>query len=229
MKNKLLLVFAWIATLHGEIRETARIGVILDEVQNCLPEETLVICDIDNTLLKASQYLGSIEWSDHVKALLEADGMSKKEAARIENILWRNVQPHISVELVDPETTHIIKRLMEKGVFVLGLTARTPEEADYSLEQLHSLDIDLEGPFVRDVQLFRLESNALYKNGVLFSTPLNKKSEVLLAFLKKNKLFPKRVVFIDDKFCHVQDVIHALEKRDISCLGLWFNPPQSAR
>jgi hypothetical protein len=222
MKKTLFAALIWIAILQGEIREMAHFNIPLEETSN--PEETLVLCDIDNTLIRASQYLGSVQWSEDLKTKLERGGMSEKEVKQLESVLWQSVQPHVSVELVDLETPGVIKSLQNKNVRVLGLTARSPEEADYSARQLSSLDIDLQSPFFKDNQSLSLETAALYKNGILFSTPLNKKSEVLLAFLEKNRLLFKRIIFIDDKLHHVQDVVDAAERRGISCLGIWLNP-----
>jgi predicted phosphatase len=213
---------ALITALPGDIRETPHFSSVLEHAEKGVPEETLVICDIDNTLLKAAQYLGSVAWSEEVLVGLKARGIPDKEAAKIESLVWQNVQPHVEVALVDPKAAQILHKLQEKKIGVVCLTVRTPEEADYSLKQLRSLDIDLQGFFLKDIQYLPLEAQAMYREGVLFSTPFNKKSQVLLAFLEKNQLRPKCIIFIDDKLSHVQDIVLAVEQRGISCVGLWF-------
>ena len=218
MINYLFLFFILISVIYGNVRETDSFKTVLEE---SIPTKTLVICDIDNTLLKPAQHLGSWMWWETLLEHWEASGLSRQEAHHLGHILWQNLNPFIPVELVDPQIATMIGSLQENQIKVICLTARHPNESDYSLNQLHALGIHLEDEFS---QVLPLEPAALYKNGILFATPQNKKSNVLISFLENNNLSPSHAIFIDDRLDHVEDVIGALKERDIPCLGLWFSP-----
>lgn len=187
--------------LFAEIREIAR----LNEILPLLESRTLVVFDIDNTLLEASQQLGSVAWADYMVADFERKGISHREAMEIESVLWTAIQPHIAVRPVDPETVQVLNQIHKQKSSILCLTSRTPQELDHTLSQLNSIGI------------------AFTSENILFCTPHRLKSEALLAFLHQCKLHPDGVIFIDDKYSHVCDVHRGLEEKGIFCMGLRFN------
>ncbi len=188
-------------------------------------EETFVVFDVDDTLLRSTQQLGSVAWFDYIKANFERKGVSKKEAQEIVSILWVTVQPYMKVEAVDPNTQKVIQEIQSKKFPVISLTARKPEEAYYTRKQLQSIGIDLSlnGLITESRQEFSLQHTAIYDRGILFANHGNKKSDVLLSFLQKNTLKPKRILFVDDFPGHVEDVKEALKAVNIECIGLRFS------
>lgn len=216
--------------LLSEIIETGDFADILLHIHRATPETTLVVCDIDDTLLKGAQHLGSGAWGDYITAQLESKGVPQKLAKEVESVFWRTVQPHIKVEHVDPKAPHVIREIQKQKVTVLGLTARCPHEAAYTLDQLESLDFNLSNEIYRDgVHLNsevliaeEWEGKASYEKGVLFSSLFNKKSEVLFAFLEKHDIYPNRIIFVDDRLTHVKDLAEACEKRNITYIGIRF-------
>jgi len=187
-------------------------------------EDVIVVFDIDNTLLKSIHQLGSVAWGDSIAADLESKGISKREAQEVVSIFWRTVQPNVKVQAVDPETPHIIRSIQKEKISVICLTARKPEELNNTLNQLQSIGVDLSEafPFLHPSQTLASISDALYCKGILFATPFNKKSHVFISFLKENNLKPKKVIFIDDKISHVEDVHNALLNEGIECVGIRF-------
>ncbi|NGX31972.1 MAG: hypothetical protein K1060chlam4_00010 [Candidatus Anoxychlamydiales bacterium] len=193
-------------------------------IDPCHRAETLVVFDIDNTLLEAVEHLGSIAWGDFVARDLESKGISKEETQEAVSVLWRAVQPYIKIKAVDNETSKVIHDIQAQKVGVMCLTARMPQELSCTLKQLYSIGVNINAtsPVVESKELVTLNRKAYYSDGILFATPLNKKSEVFIAFLKKNKLFYKRVVFVDDKLNHVQDLKEALDREGIDCVAIRF-------
>lgn len=186
--------------------------------------ETLIVFDIDNTLLEANGHLGSVAWGDYVASDLESKGISKEEAQEVVSVLWRAVQPHISVKPVDREAAAVIRDIQGCKVKMMCLTARTPQEVTHTLKQLDSIGIDMKvmAPVKEDTEINTLNRLAYYTHGILFATPLNKKSEVFTAFVKRHKLPFKKVVFVDDKLHHVQDMKEALSQEGIECIPIHF-------
>lgn len=190
-----------------------------------LTKETLVVFDIDNTLLEADSHLGSVAWGDFVAKDLESKGISKEEAQEVVSVFWRAVQPYIKVRAVDNEASQVIRDIQDQKIEVMCLTARMPQELSCTLTQLDSIEVNIQAmaPVVEFTEITTLNRTACYRHGILFATPLNKKSEVLIAFAKKNNLFHQRVIFVDDKLHHVQDVNDALVQEGIECVAMRFS------
>lgn len=215
-------IFPVLLTAH--IIEITRLEEILQHIQPDEEKTTLVVFDIDNTLLKATQQLGSVAWGDDIAKNLENKRISKREAQEVVSVLWRTVQPHIKVQAVDPHTQSIIRKIQSQNIPIMCLTARKPQEAEYTRSQLQSIGIDLSSTRLTPAfeQFFHLTSDTLYDEGILFATPLNKKSQVFISFLEKTKINLKRVIFVDDKMEHVKDVKEALNHLKIECIGIRF-------
>lgn len=208
--------------LSAEILEIEHLRDVKPHINS---KETLVVFDIDNTLLEADSHLGSVAWGDFVARDLESKGISKEEAQEVVSVLWRAVQPYIKVKAVDNEISQIIRDIQAKRVGVMCLTARMPQELSCTLKQLDSIEVNIQAtaPVVEFTEITTLNRTAFYSHGILFATPLNKKSEVLIAFAKKNKLPYKRVIFVDDKLHHLEDVKEALVQEGIDCVAIRFS------
>lgn len=202
--------------LTGKIIETDLFG----EVINHLSPNTMIFCDLDNTLIEASQQFGSVQWGDIYRRQLIESGESPEKAEEIVNNLWLQMLSIITMRLVDAEAPGIIQKIQQNGHVVLGLTARYPEEAQYTHPQLDQVGIYFDNRF-SDREFF-FHAPVLYENGILFCGT-NKKSEVLIAFLKQLNLFPQKIIFIDDKLSHVQDLEHALAPLNIDYVGIRFS------
>lgn len=210
--------------LAAEIFETSSFSSLLTHLETGSSEKVLVICDIDNTLLRSSHALGSVAWADFLIDSLQQKGISTLEAQMIENILWRAVQPHIKVECIDQDTPKILKTIQERNIPMIALTARAPEEQHYTFDQLTSVGIDfspihqtaLVSPLNRDSE------RILFERGVMFCTPFKRKSDVLFAFLENFWDLPRKIIFVDDKWGHVEDLERECRLRGIDYTGIRF-------
>lgn len=214
--NIFLVLFLFPKILFGEIIETSNFEDVLQKID----QKVCVIFDLDNTLMMADQQLGCVAWGEHVISQLEGKGILRKKAEIIENILWKAIQPHIKVRVVDKKIPGIIDDLKKQKMMILGLTARSPDEAACTINQLSSIGISFEKQF--EEETFFLENETLYKDGILFGTSFNKKSEVLFAFLNKHALTPCSILFVDDKLSHLKDMEKACQSREIVYTGIRF-------
>jgi FMN phosphatase YigB (HAD superfamily) len=206
-------IFCFLITLPtllcGKIIETDSIMSILEYVQ----KETLVIADLDNTLIESETQLGSSQWGDYLGTLYTEPGKSFEEIDLLIAKMACKVQPVIKIRCVDPQTLEMINQLHEQRVDFMGLTARRPCEIHYTHKQLTSLKINLSN-IINEGFLGCISDSAkgiIYHQGVVFCTPMHKKSYALALFLEKSKLYPKRIVFIDDKLSHVKDICQLAE------------------
>ena len=210
--------------LMGNIVETSHFEDILTYADR-LSQKTIVVCDLDNTLIIPCEPLGSVAWAEYVQKKLQSRGVSKRDSEIVEHILWKAIQPHIEVQTVDPKTAEVIQELKNRGILVLGLTARSPEDAAFTFKQLQSVDLDFsqQHHLPQNPLHLSLEPCALYEKGVLFATTSNKKSEVLVKFLESHQIDIEHIIFVDDKRHHVEDVENACRKHGLGCVGVRFS------
>ena len=206
----------------GEIIETDSMITLLDYIQ----KDTFVIADIDNTLIESECQLGSSQWGDNLGDFYTELNRSFEEVDHLVADTWCKVQPLIKVRCVDPQTAFVIQSLHENGIMFMGLTARRPSETHFTLKQLASTQITLSANLMEDGFL---ESNLdtrkgiLFHQGIIFCTPMNKKSGALKLFFTKTGHRPKRIIFIDDKLSHVRDVGQFIESLGIDYVGIRFS------
>lgn len=57
---------------------------------------------------------------------------------------------------------------------------------------------------------------------VIQYSAFHSKGDILVVFLHKLNLEPKKVIFVDDEFEHVQAVVTSLDKQGIPCIGIHY-------
>lgn len=195
----------------------------LSSVFTHLEENTLYVFDLDNTLIEAAQHLGSDQWVVHQLNHLTKQGISLDDALNQVLPRWVEVQHRTMMQLVDPMIPDLLHQLHEKQVPVIALTQRFPEIAERTLQQLMPLQIDLsktahfEGSMVFE-ELGRTE----YREGIIFLGRGIDKGTALLAYLQKLHAMPSRIVVIDDKLKHLQNIAHSIEPLGIDFVGIRF-------
>lgn len=170
--------------------------------------EDLVVLDIDSTILETAQTLGSDAWFYITRDKLLADGMSKEEATKKVFQQWQKIQRVTSVKPVEASTPALIKKLQDGGIKVVALTARF-QLADITPNQLDSIGVDLGRNTIssKDFDVNSKGGQAKYRNGVIYCGGLKADKGVILNdVLKKVKLNPKRIVFVDDKKNNAESV-----------------------
>lgn len=194
------------------------------DIDKYVDKETWVICDLDNTLMETTRQLGSTQWADYLTKQLIDSGKSHQETLEIESSIWQKVQPHIAVRPVDPSAPDTIQKWQHNKIVVLGLTARDPNEIQYTHDQLHSIKIDLNKGFLKQNRITLLmKKSAIYDKGIIFCSVHNSKGVTLKHFLYKIGYQPKRIVFIDDKWSHVKDLEKAFHGTNIEYIGVRFS------
>ncbi len=195
---------------------------ILD-VNKHYTHETLVIYDLDNTLIQLKQILGSDEWFYYrYNQLTEKYGDRKKALTKAIGE-WIAAQTLSEVEIVEEGTALMIRKQQEDKITLMGLTTRDCSMATCTISQLDRLDIDLSktSPHIDPIFFLNSERGILYQNGVLFTSGTNK-GQCFREFLKRANFSPKRVVFINDKYANIKEVADACYEDGIEFLGLRY-------
>lgn len=222
MKNKfyfLLFSFTTIWTaLSGKIVETKYFNEILDYIE----PETLVLLDIDDTLLIPTQTLGTDVWFNHRLKVHGANEDTYTQALDKALAEWEAVRHLTKVALVEEGTDKIVESIQRKNIVVMGLTTQGLALATRTINQLRSLNIDLSktSPSKED-HYFINKNGVLYRQGILFTSG-SPKGPALTKLLDIIDYHPKQIVFINDKTTHLQDVEEGVETRNIEFIGLRY-------
>lgn len=195
----------------------------LSDLLPYLDSNTLIVFDIDNTIIEPAQSLGSDQWAWNRLKDLKTKGLPEPEAVRQVSSEWQQIHTITKVKTLEENTPKLIKYLQVHHYPMMALTTRRPAYAQVTLRELHDVNIDFKTTSMNTHNhKFPTEKNIIYKEGILFITIEYRKGTVLKEFLQNNEYFPKKIIFVDDKLAHVKDVADACEQLDIDFVGIRY-------
>lgn len=202
----------------GKIVECEHFKEIYDHIDH----ETVIVLDIDDTLLVPSQMLGCDEWFMSRLAHHKASLPSKQalEAALAE---WEGLRHLTHMILVEPNTSKIIADLQSQNYCVMGLTTQGLALATRTSLQLqeHGINLSLTAPTQEDHYFSINHHGVLFRNGILFTSGQSKAGS-FEALCQASKLAPKKIVFINDKETHLKDLEEYALKHGAAFTGLRY-------
>lgn len=207
--KKLALLALLVVTnqANAEMRETNS----MEEALSLAGSTTLVVLDLDNTVMETNQMLGSDPFFGLLVSAANAQGILGEEA--IHWALVRNgmVQPESGVRPVEEKTPGLIRGLQERNVRIMGLTSRPGAWAEKTIRQVESLGISLAitAPLLESTSL----PSGLIREGIFFLRPGKSKGPALVELLGALPEAPGAIVFVDDKLSHTTSVeasLHSL-------------------
>lgn len=194
----------------------------MSEATPYLEKGALVIVDIDNTLLEPVQELGNDQWLRFRVKHYQNRGLDY--AASFERALpeWVAIQNITKVKAVESTTPNLLGKWQQSGHQIMALSTRGLGMATRTIEQLHSLgmDITVTSP-TKDEKFFMNEQGVLYRKGILFTAGSNK-GKALFKFLQMIEYKPKSIVFINDKQSNIQEVEYQCNEAGIPFTGLRY-------
>jgi FMN phosphatase YigB (HAD superfamily) len=219
-----IIPVVWPSKKNSIIVESNSIADIFSFIK---PDEynhtTCVIFDIDNTLAKPHGQLGSDQWFHWSVKHYEKKGMDRKKAID-EIIMPRLLQfmNHSWLEPVEPNTAAVVKKLQEKGVTVIALTARSLDLTYRTIEQLNHIGITFAGTGLGNCPItYGRGKPALYIDGIIFSGH-HKKGEVAAHWFNQIGYRPKKVIFIDDGMKNILSVENAFTGHNYPFVGIRY-------
>lgn len=220
----LKILFLFISVFLPFINEAKIIETVT--VENIIPlidEDTWVVVDLDNTIFEGKQAFGHTEWFYDKAHALMRNGMTLEEATKECYPEWIEIQKVCPVKAVEPAFIPALTVAQQRGVITMGLTHRQPSLSDSTIRQLSSLDWSFfpTAP-AKDTFVVPSATPTIYTQGVLFTGEYNKKGEIFVRFLSIIGQKPTKVIFIDDKKSHVEDVERALIAQGIECIGIHY-------
>ncbi len=222
MKKHLISLTVFIASLSSlsaKIIETQN----FKEIKNHITKNTLILLDIDDTLLIPTQMLGCDLWfidrlNQHIKA-----GLTKAEALERSLAEWEAIRHLTKMDIVEEGTEGIVQAMQEEEYTIMGLTTQGLALATRTSLQLKEKGIDLSktAPSKKDVCLSVGEHGVLYRSGILFTSGTNK-GRSLFKLLDALQLDPPKIVFINDKETHLKEIERVAEALGVEFIGLRY-------
>ena len=223
MKHHIKILF--LASLLVTIQSQAKIieSNKLSDVNKYVDKNTVVLWDIDETLLRTPQYLGSDPWLKYHIGNLEKKGLCKSNALDYSMYLQLIIYRSLRMKLVDNSAPVIIKNLQAKNIHTMAVTHRAIFVMKKTIKQLKRAGID----FSKD-PLFNknldLSEKYIGKStlGILF-TGDNPKGKILFSFFKKVGYKPTKIIMVDDELKNLQDIEREAKKHGVAFIGIRFS------
>lgn len=217
MKHLPLALALLVSGARAEVREIRSMAEIVPE----LSTSTLVVFDIDNTLVEPIGNIGSDQWYYYLEKAYRRDGLDENAAETKAGETWSRTLGTVKVKPVEALTPALVLDQQKRGLKILALTARGAEDAAATFAQLKAIGVDLAASAVRKEDL-QTEEKGFYSRGVFFVGEGPDKGKTLTAFLKKIGLRPAKVVFADDKPHHAKNVDAALTAAGIPSVSFRY-------
>lgn len=200
--KSILLALCFAFTAQAEVIETNK----YEDVLKYVTPDTLFVTDIDNTVVRPIQTLGSDQWVGATVTRLRKAGLQEEDSLHIAVGLFSLVQQQTKVVAIEPDIPKVLKKISAKGARTMGLTARNLGLQTATAAQLKSIGASLTG--VKGKPNLNIENEKVgYISGVLFAGAHNDKGVILKRFLELNPMpNVKRIVFIDDKAHHTSEI-----------------------
>jgi Protein of unknown function (DUF2608) len=226
MKKIILSSLIITASCNAQIVESNTIQDVFKYIEKTdIPEKTLILFDLDNTLIRAKHIIGTAECHTYmVNKIKQKTGLNTYNATLIWNPFHVAIDQSIDFELLEPESLQTIKTLQKQNYRIMGLTGRQLPLMQKTLEHIDNLGLDL-----RDTALYKKsyyfigeKTHAACKKGIIFADEGNEKGATLIQFLNNHAYKPDKVIFFDDILKHVKSVVQHLTDNGIPSIGIWF-------
>lgn len=206
---RLLLLFAF--ALSAKIIEFDSFKNLASHVK----PDTLLILDIDDTLLITKQMLGCDEWFLHRK---NKHGLEKALAE------WEGIRHLTEMEIVEPGSDIIVRSLQDQKFCIMGLTTQGLALATRTVQQLldQGLDLSITSPCSEEHYFTINGHGVIYRKGILFTSGRHK-GEAFFKLCETMNYKPKKIIFLNDKSTHIAELETSAEKRGIEFLGLRYS------
>lgn len=185
------------------------------EILSYVVPESIVLLDIDNTLLEpqlAHNSIGSDQWFTHLIKI-------NSNFEHILNLYCSTIlsTPMQAVENTIPE----VLKSIEKQATLLGFTMRSIVLAPCTVEQLISNNIIFPKQLPDKGLMIGATFPVMVYHDIIFSQG-KKNGETLFTVLDAYGITARCIVMIDDKRQYLESIERECEKRDIKFIGLRY-------
>ena len=173
-------------------------------------EKTLLVCDIDDTIICPKTWIGSTPWFDWQCDLLEKDKKSPyliaKTFRKLILALYK-IYENIEMRLCEPE---IASENILSQCDTIFLTARDSMTNDITQKQLNSFVNWKKPKNMKDISIGDMK----FTNGIGYTSGKNK-GELLFNILKSLDQTYDTIIFVDDKINNIIAVENVIGKQEL--------------
>lgn len=216
-----------INSLKDKVENIKNINRIIEikkitDILNYVNQDSLVVFDIDNTLIQSVQEFGGQSHFFSTIKRFKKQGLKECDAIKKSSVAWTEFQDYISYKTVEQKTVNVIETLKNKNIKSMALTARWSALAKKTVGTLKALKLAFDNNSFYDKEIKLGTISCLFK-GILFTGDEKEKGESLILFFEKINYIPKHVLFIDDSIDHVESVYKSLDKNNIPCVCMRYS------
>ena len=207
---------------HGPVCTVLESNSINSVLEHANVGDTLVIFDIDNTLLHTKQELGSDAWAFWVVQQKIRQGLPPHQALEYMFDLFKHIHTHIDIYPVEDHAVTVLQQLKERSIPTICLTGRPGPLIDQTIEQLRKTGLVLNCPDTLDKAMtLKLQHKAEMSNGVICGG-INDKGHVMSTVFQELGYQTPHIVFVDDKQSCVDSIGKACSTGNIGYTGLRY-------
>ncbi len=196
-------------------------------------KETLVLFDVDQTLITPNDPILKPKWEKYLDQLLGGKKVAVNEHGE-KRYIFREILMKAPHSVINNKSIDFIEKKQREEIPVIAFTAapggkigKVESFIDWRVDELQKFGFQFGiGNKLSDIGTLKLakdpslEFPPIYKSGVLI-TSLHDKGPVLMSFFKEINWIPKKVIFIDDKMHNLKSVAQSLEGRT-KVLGIHY-------
>ncbi len=202
-------LFLITAPADSKVASTNTMLSILDEIKDA---NTLVLFDIDDTLIIRETMLGSTPWWEYCLKMIQETGVDKKKAQDKLLPLFFQASLEMPVVLVEESAPNLIAHLHNQGIEVLAMTSRPrsyPWQKNFDYITFQEL-------YKKGIRFISMQPSQLpfFYRGIIFAGH-GKKEQYLTQFLAERSVKPSKIIFIDNDATHQLAVEKTLESLHI--------------
>lgn len=204
----------------AEIREINHIDEILPEVSPA----SVVLLDIDETLIETPLMLGGKSWRKYARSILKKT-KTEKEVAEIHDKITYFIAKRIPYVAVEKGAPLCINEFRKREASVFGFTLRgkkhwyeMPVTDGEELTRLHLRQAGFDLNLLNTPISQALFLHPSFSQGVFFAYPIEDKGNLVLELFAETQFRPSKIIFVDDKIESVCSVHNAFEQLGIPAL-----------
>lgn len=198
---------------------------VFEIIQRYKTDETLLLIDVDQTLLEPTGLVGTGMWCNLIRTNAFEKYHHQETAIKAEAEARLMVAPLLTYQCIEPETAHLVNQLQQQKINILAFTARDPLLADHTRADLASCNIN----FTKQIPLSLTKCDSLthcMKYGIIFCKSQCSKGIALADLLRNNHCLYTTIMFVDDAIHNLQNAQEELEKHnpDLPFIGIHYVP-----
>ena len=209
----------------------------IEAIKDYLIPGCMAIFDVDDTLLHIDHptEFGSNKWINHMMFYGKKDFQLTREDLEPWVIpMYVELQHSIPFKPVEQVTAGVIQDLQQKGVPVLGLTARRLELIDVTIKNLRDMGIDFSlSSAAKGTTSFSINHPNIFINGIMFcggsretekiGNQTHAKDRAIKALIKHFDMNPTRVIVVDDRHDYLESIVNTIVSMGIDCVGIRYS------